>query len=181
MKQTECDRLWQKGMGKRGRSKGVVNEDWRAARLFGEPWIKINPSSVSCRTILPPLYVPARWMVEDRHRLKVLSRHPVENYLTARYRRWFATWKCSARVAPLVKQCLRVLRDYYPLSTFENSSNFLLACRSLHFASRANFTVTPGNEISLAIIQEKPGRAFEMQRFFGNWKTVTILTIDVHL
>lgn len=59
--------------------KGVAQE--RGARLLGEPWIKINPSSVSCRTI-PLVLLLAQ--LADSAGLKYFS-SPRENYLTPVY------------------------------------------------------------------------------------------------
>ncbi|KYN43731.1 hypothetical protein ALC56_01993 [Trachymyrmex septentrionalis] len=51
---------------------------WRGARLLGEPWIKINPSSVSCRTI-PVVLLLAQ--PADSAGLKYFP-SPCGNYLT---------------------------------------------------------------------------------------------------
>ncbi|KYN21142.1 Zinc finger and BTB domain-containing protein 44, partial [Trachymyrmex cornetzi] len=51
---------------------------WRGARLLGEPWIKINPSSVSCRTI-PVVLLLAQ--PADSTGLKYFP-SPCGNYLT---------------------------------------------------------------------------------------------------
>lgn len=61
--------------------KGVAQGYWRGARLLGEPWIKINPSSVSCRTISVVLLLaqPA-----DSAGLKYFP-SPCGNYLTPVY------------------------------------------------------------------------------------------------
>lgn len=60
--------------------KGVVEWYWRGARLLGEPWIKINPSSVSCRTI-PLVLLLAQ--PADSGGLKYFP-SPCGNYLTPR-------------------------------------------------------------------------------------------------
>lgn len=61
--------------------KGVAQGYWRGARLLGEPWIKINPSSVSCRTI-PLVLLLAQ--PADSAGLKYFP-FPCGNYLTPVY------------------------------------------------------------------------------------------------
>lgn len=61
--------------------KGVAQGYWRGARLLGEPWIKINPSSVSCRTI-PLVLLLAQ--PADSAGLKYFP-SPRGNYLTPVY------------------------------------------------------------------------------------------------
>jgi len=59
----------------------VAQGYWRGARLLGEPWIKINPSSVSCRTI-PVVLLLAQ--PTDSAGLKYFP-SPCGNYLTPVY------------------------------------------------------------------------------------------------
>lgn len=91
-----------------------------AARLLGEPWIKINPSSVflsndSFFLSFVRFSELAKNAMEGRiFWLKVLSSLVVGNYY----------------LTPLLEKEINLIRelirDYYPLSTFENLTNFSL-------------------------------------------------------